>query len=81
MLQLWCADSYDNKGEKQSLSKSNICQLMFMKEVVMGIFQGLLLCPYYWNTKYNETLMYTWKEKCHKKISEIDAKRIPVEMK
>ena len=81
MLQLWCADSYDNKGKQQSLSKSNICQLMFMKEVVMGIFQVLLFCPYYLNKRHNETLLYTWKGKCHKQISEIDAKRIHVEMK
>ena len=81
MLQLWCADSYDNKGKNQSLSKSNICKLMFMKEVVMGKFQGLLLCPYYWNKRHNETLIYTWKGKCHRKICEIYAKRIIVEMK
>ena len=54
---------------------------MFMKEVVMGIFQVLLFCPYYLNKRHNETLLYTWKGKCHKQISEIDAKRIHVEMK
>ena len=47
------------KKSKTNISepKLNLFQLVFLIEVFMGAFQGLLLCVSNKNTRYNDTLI------------------------